>query len=41
MGVLLNAIMGYIQESRAVFPYKGVGGSRGNDRRLDGSIVRP
>jgi mannonate dehydratase len=25
----------------AKFPYKGVGGSRGNDRRLDGSIVRP
>jgi mannonate dehydratase len=25
----------------AQFPYKGVGGSRGNDRRLDGSIVRP
>lgn len=25
----------------ARFPYKGVGGSRGNDRRLDGSIVRP
>ena len=25
----------------AKYPYKGVGGSRGNDRRLDGSIVRP
>jgi len=25
----------------AKFPYQGVGGSRGNDRRLDGSIVRP
>jgi len=31
-----------INERVAVkFPYKGVGGSRGNDRRLDGSIVRP
>jgi len=25
----------------AKYPYKGVGGSRGNDRRLDGTIVRP
>jgi mannonate dehydratase len=25
----------------AKYPYKGAGGSRGNDRRLDGSIVRP
>jgi mannonate dehydratase len=25
----------------AKFPYKSPGGSRGNDRRLDGSIVRP
>ncbi len=25
----------------AKFPYKTPGGSRGNDRRLDGSIVRP
>jgi mannonate dehydratase len=25
----------------ARFPYKGAGGSRGNDRRLDGTIVRP
>jgi mannonate dehydratase len=25
----------------ARYPYKGAGGSRGNDRRLDGSIVRP
>jgi mannonate dehydratase len=25
----------------ARFPYQGVGGSRGNDRRLDGTIVRP
>jgi mannonate dehydratase len=25
----------------AKFPYKGAGGSRGNDRRLDGTIVRP
>lgn len=25
----------------AKFPYKGPGGSRGNDRRLDGTIVRP
>ena len=25
----------------AKFPYQGAGGSRGNDRRLDGSIVRP
>ncbi len=25
----------------AKFPYQGVGGSRGNDRRLDGTIVRP
>ncbi len=25
----------------AKFPYKAKGGSRGNDRRLDGTIVRP
>ena len=25
----------------AKFPYKSPGGSRGNDRRLDGTIVRP
>ena len=25
----------------AKFPYKTPGGSRGNDRRLDGTIVRP
>jgi hypothetical protein len=25
----------------AKFPYKTAGASRGNDRRLDGSIVRP
>ena len=25
----------------ASFPYKTPGGSRGNDRRLDGTIVRP
>ncbi len=25
----------------AKFPYKGNGGSRGNDRRIDGTIVRP
>jgi Enolase C-terminal domain-like len=29
------------ERAAAKFPYKGVGGSRGNDRRLDGSIVRP
>jgi mannonate dehydratase len=25
----------------AKYPYKGAGGSRGNDRRMDGTIVRP
>ncbi|MBM3727516.1 MAG: starvation-sensing protein RspA [Acidobacteria bacterium] len=29
------------EQAAARFPYKGVGGTRGNDRRLDGSIVRP
>ncbi|MBI1792419.1 MAG: starvation-sensing protein RspA [Acidobacteria bacterium] len=29
------------EKAAARFPYKGAGGSRGNDRRLDGSIVRP
>ena len=29
------------EKAAARFPYKGVGGSRGNDRRLDGTIVRP
>ena len=29
------------ETAAAKYPYKGVGGSRGNDRRLDGSIVRP
>jgi hypothetical protein len=28
-------------KAAAKFPYKTPGGSRGNDRRLDGSIVRP
>jgi mannonate dehydratase len=34
-GVELN------EAAAAKFPYKSAGGSRGNDRRLDGSIVRP
>lgn len=29
------------EKAAARFPYKTPGGSRGNDRRLDGSIVRP
>ena len=29
------------ERAAAKYPYKGVGGSRGNDRRMDGSIVRP
>ncbi len=29
------------ERAAAKYPYKGVGGSRGNDRRLDGAIVRP
>ena len=29
------------EKAAARYPYQGVGGSRGNDRRLDGSIVRP
>jgi mannonate dehydratase len=29
------------EKAAAKYPYKGVGGSRGNDRRMDGSIVRP
>ena len=29
------------ERAAAKFPYKGSGGSRGNDRRLDGTIVRP
>jgi mannonate dehydratase len=29
------------ETAAAKFPYKSAGGSRGNDRRLDGSIVRP
>ncbi len=29
------------EKAAAKFPYKGSGGSRGNDRRLDGAIVRP
>lgn len=29
------------EKAAARFPYKGVGGSRGDDRRLDGTIVRP
>jgi mannonate dehydratase len=29
------------EKAAAGFPYKGAGDSRGNDRRLDGSIVRP
>jgi mannonate dehydratase len=29
------------EKAAARFPYKGAGGSRGNDRRLDGTIVRP
>lgn len=29
------------EKAAAKYPYKGTGGSRGNDRRLDGSIVRP
>jgi len=29
------------EAAAARFPYKGAGGSRGNDRRLDGTIVRP
>ncbi len=35
LGVDLN------EKLAANFPYKSPGGSRGNDRRLDGSIVRP
>ena len=29
------------EKAAAKYPYKGVGGSRGNDRRMDGTIVRP
>ena len=29
------------EKAAAKYPYKGVGGSRGNDRRMDGSLVRP
>jgi mannonate dehydratase len=29
------------EKAAAKFPYKGNGGSRGNDRRMDGSIIRP
>jgi mannonate dehydratase len=29
------------EKAAAKYPYKGAGGSRGNDRRLDGTIVRP
>ena len=29
------------ENAAARFPYKGAGGSRGDDRRLDGTIVRP
>ena len=29
------------EKAAARFPYKTPGGSRGNDRRLDGAIVRP
>ena len=29
------------EKAAAKYPYKGAGGSRGNDRRLDGAIVRP
>lgn len=29
------------EKAAAKYPYQGVGGSRGNDRRLDGTIVRP
>ena len=29
------------EKAAAKFPYKTPGGSRGNDRRLDGTIVRP
>lgn len=29
------------EKAAARYPYKGTGGSRGNDRRLDGTIVRP
>ena len=29
------------EKAAARFPYKGVGGSRGNDRLMDGTIVRP
>jgi len=29
------------EKAAAKYPYQGAGGSRGNDRRLDGSIVRP
>jgi mannonate dehydratase len=29
------------EKAAAKYPYKGVGGSRGNDRRMDGTLVRP
>jgi mannonate dehydratase len=29
------------EKAAAKYPYQGVGGSRGNDRRMDGTIVRP
>jgi mannonate dehydratase len=29
------------EQAAAKFPYKNSGNSRGNDRRLDGTIVRP
>ena len=29
------------EKQAAKYPYQGTGGSRGNDRRLDGTIVRP
>jgi mannonate dehydratase len=35
LGIELN------EQLAAKFPYKSPGGSRGNDRRLDGTIVRP
>jgi len=32
---------GYRREARRQVPYKTLGGSRGDDRRMDGTIVRP
>ncbi len=29
------------EKAAARFPYMGPGDSRGNDRRLDGTVVRP